>query len=139
MPARDRPRVLADFAGRWSLEREITPAVGPSASFRGQAVWSPDGNALRYVEEGQMQIEGHAAMQATRSYLWLPDLTVQFDDGRFFHQVPAMGGETGHWCDPDQYAVQYDFSRWPRFEVSWQVHGPRKDYRMLSRYAPEQR
>ena len=73
-------------------------------------------------------------MQAERRYLWREDLTVWFEDGRFFHQVPAEGGETGHWCDPDQYDVTYHFNDWPDFQVVWRVKGPAKDYRMVSHY-----
>jgi len=77
---------------------------------------------------------GQVPMTAVRRYIWQPDLTVWFDDGRFFHQVPGRGGQTQHWCDPDMYKVAYDFTHWPQFQVTWEVSGPRKDYRMVSQY-----
>jgi len=46
----------------------------------------------------------------------------------------VRGGACAHWCDPDQYDGQYDFSRWPEWRCIWQVRGPRKDYRMTSLY-----
>jgi hypothetical protein len=71
---------------------------------------------------------------AERRYLWSADLSVWFEDGRFFHNVPPHGGPTAHWCDPDQYDGQYDFADWPAFRVTWRVRGPRKDYRMETLY-----
>ena len=53
-----------------------------------------------------------------------------------FHRVPPLGGDSGHWCDPDQYDGSYDFSAWPAFTVTWSVRGPRKAYLMSSRYDP---
>ena len=45
-------------------------------------------------------------------------------------------GDSGdrHWCDPDSYAVRYDFSRWPEWSARWRVEGPHKAYIMYSRY-----
>lgn len=131
-----RARVLADFEGRWRIERRITQHDGPPARFDGQAVWSPEGDALRYMERGELRIEGQRAMQAERRYLWRADLSVWFEDGRFFHRVPPGGGDAAHWCAPDAYDVSYDFALWPRFRVVWRVRGPRKDYTMTSTYAP---
>ncbi|WP_299848702.1 DUF6314 family protein [uncultured Roseovarius sp.] len=127
-------RVLDDFEGKWRLKRQITPATTPPGQFLGVATWSRAAHGLTYHEMGELQIAGHPAMSAERCYLWQSDLSVWFDDGRFFHHVPAVGGETSHWCDPDQYNGIYDFSNWPRFSVTWRVKGPAKDYRMVSDY-----
>ena len=129
------PRVLGDFAGQWALHRTIDQKNGPAATFCGQASWTPHDTGLMYRETGELAITGQTPMQSTRQYVWHSDLSVFFDDGRFFHQVPAQGGQTGHWCDPDQYDVTYDFTTWPAFQVVWQVKGPRKDYTMISQYA----
>ena len=129
-------RVLGDFKGKWHLSRDIRPEFGPSAQFEGQAIWTPDAGGLAYAEHGTLTITGAAPMHAERRYHWGPDLSVYFEDGRFFHQVPAAGGHTEHWCDPDHYKVAYDFSNWPRFVVTWKVNGPRKAYGMISRFTP---
>ena len=129
-------RTLAEFQGEYRLSRQITHADAPPARFLGQAVWSAKGNGLRYVETGVLSVPGHAPMMSERRYFWAPDLKVYFDDGRFFHQVPAVGGSTSHWCDPDQYTAIYDFGDWPDFQVIWDVKGPAKDYRMISDYTP---
>ena len=130
-------RKLADFEGQYELVRQITHATAAPASFAGTAEWSRDGDGLQYVESGLLTIEGHAPMASERRYFWAPDLRVYFDDGRFFHQVPATGGETTHWCDPDHYDATYDFGEWPRFRVVWRVKGPAKDYTMRSEYRPK--
>lgn len=128
-------RRLSDFQGSWALVRYVTPAHGPVAHFKGTAVWHPENGGLMCKEQGVMMLEGHAPMRAERRYFWAPDLQVYFEDGRFFHQVPAEGGGAGHWCDPDQYEGMYDFSDWPGFRVIWTVTGPRKDYRSVSEYS----
>lgn len=127
-------RTLQDFVGRWRLTRQIRHAGGAQAEFSGHAVWQPDPQGLVYREAGLLQMHGSQPMQAERRYLWREGLCVYFDDGRFFHQVPERGGGTEHWCDPDAYAVNYDFSDWPAFSTVWQVRGPRKDYEMCSQY-----
>ncbi|MGR3802296.1 DUF6314 family protein [Marinibacterium profundimaris] len=139
---RIKARCLEDFLGRWRLEREITDALGPPARFEGFAEWRPEGGAdarsedapLLCVETGQLEVSGQGRFAAERRYLWAPDLSVFFADGRFFHQVPPVGGPAEHWCDPDHYRVLYDFSDWPRFRTTWEVSGPRKSYRMVSDY-----
>ncbi|MDW3182138.1 DUF6314 family protein [Roseobacter sp.] len=128
-------RVLADFEGQWDLHRQIEHEGGQTAQFVGQAVWTPAAQGMVYRETGQLEMAGGPTMQAERVYLWGADLDVCFEDGRFFHRVPVDGGTARHWCDPDSYIVQYDFTRWPAFSTVWEVTGPRKAYRMVSQYS----
>lgn len=127
-------RVLADFAGRWDVSRTITPDQGAVAQFGGCATWTKQGADLLYTEQGTLKIAGARPMHAERRYLWTADLHVFFDDGRYFHTVPAGGGDTDHWCDPDTYTVTYDFTDWPTFQTRWRVDGPRKAYLMTTQY-----
>jgi hypothetical protein len=127
-------RRLADFAGAWRVTRRVTPDAGPEAVFEGTATWSAAQGGADYREKGVMTLQGHTPMQAERRYFWAEDLSVFFDDGRFFHTVPAAGGTARHWCDPDDYTVTYDFSGWPRFTVLWRVSGPRKAYLSRTEY-----
>ncbi|WP_415920208.1 DUF6314 family protein [Tateyamaria sp. SN6-1] len=127
-------RSLADFEGDWTLRRDIFHADGTVGRFDGTAQFVPDAGGLAYVERGLLRLGAGSGMSAERRYRWDADLAVYFDDGRFFHHVPAQGGVTAHWCDPDQYDGRYDFGEWPGFSVEWRVRGPRKDYRMVSRY-----
>lgn len=87
-----------------------------------------------YREAGTLTVAGQAPMQAERCYHWHSDLSVHFEDGRFFHKVPPSGGDTEHWCAPDTYVGRYDFTCWRTFEVIWRVTGPRKSYQMCSLY-----
>ena len=125
---------LADFLGDWRLTREIRHADGTLGRFEGVADWVRSENGALYTERGTLVIEGQGEFQAERRYGWDSDLRVFFDDGRFFHQVPGQGGSAGHWCDPDQYDVTYDFSAWPEWHCRWRVLGPRKDYVMTTGY-----
>lgn len=127
-------RVLEDFAGAWHLAKRIENAIGPDGRFEGAATWEPDGAGLLYRESGRLWVGDGAPLEAERCYLWRPGLEVYFDDGRFFHSVPPMGGEARHHCPPDDYAVEYHFGDWPAFETIWQVTGPRKSYVMTARY-----
>lgn len=127
-------RVLADFLGDWIIERDIQHQGGADARFEGKATWSPQSDALIYRESGWLSLPGQAPVAAHQRHIWQADLVVSFADGRFFHQVPCAGGATSHWCAPDQYDGVYDFTSWPEFRVTWHVTGPRKAYRMQSRF-----
>lgn len=129
-----KPLTLEDFAGHWVLTRVIDHADGTQATMTGTADFTPDGAGLAYSEKGLLHLTGHAPIRAERRYLWRPGLEVLFDDGRPFHTIPAGGGGAEHWCDPDHYRVRYSFDAWPRWQSVWEVTGPRKSYRMDSRY-----
>ncbi|KUF11504.1 DUF6314 family protein [Pseudoponticoccus marisrubri] len=130
------PRELADFLGQWALSREIRHDDGSAARFDGLAEWRPEGDGALYVEQGTLEMPGQGRFAAERRYRWAADLAVFFEDGRYFHQVPARGGTDTHWCDPDRYEVSYDFADWPRWQARWRVRGPRKGYVMVSSYRP---
>lgn len=131
-----RPRQLRDFSGEWCFERVIDEAGGRRIEVSGRAIWTPREGGLDYEEIGQMQWPGQPPLHVERRYFWDLDLGVFFADGREFHKVPPEGGETAHWCDPDQYDGHYDFDIWPTFKVTWRVKGPRKDYCMQTIYWP---
>jgi len=125
---------LADFEGKWWLSRRIVQGDGTKARLQGVAMFRAVPEGLAYEEIGTLRMPGQPEMEARRAYFWGLDLTVWFEDGRYFHQVPEDGGETAHWCDPDQYDGHYDFEDWPVWRVTWDVRGPRKNYRMESEY-----
>lgn len=132
-------RRLHDFEGAWRYARRISHADGRVAEVSGRAVWWWDGAGLVCDETGEMRVPGYPPIQVARRSLWREGLAVHFADGRVFHHVPPEGGETAHWCDPDQYDGCYDFTDWPRFCVSWRVRGPNKDYHMTTEYRREAR
>ena len=130
-----------DFAGAWTLERDITDRhLGQDGRFRGTADLRADGaSILRYAETGQMQLGRGPAMTATRSYNWQftdAGVFVTFADGAAFHSfIPTgIGAGTDHPCGDDFYQVKYDFTKWPEWSATWSVSGPRKDYTSTSRY-----
>ncbi|QYX57910.1 trigger factor [Roseovarius sp. SCSIO 43702] len=121
---------MRDFEGVWSLRKYITQEGAPDGEFRGSAVWRTHDDGMRYAESGYLKLGDAAPISARRSCFWRDDLSVYFEDGRFFHKVPPDGGSTEHWCDPDLYHVTYDFDHWPRFRIRWRVSGARKNYRI---------
>jgi hypothetical protein len=133
---------LAALEGRWHLARRIVNADGSEAALEGTTVFRRAGLRLIQEEEGWLRLPGGgAALRATRRYLWTVDkarLDVFFEDNRPFHSVPlgVDRPEAAHFCDPDRYAVAYDFTGWPLWRSVWRVEGPRKDYVMTSDYRP---
>ncbi|MGK7754529.1 MULTISPECIES: DUF6314 family protein [unclassified Roseovarius] len=128
---------LAEFEGKWRLERDVVHAGAPPARFEGTASFMPDDGGLSYRETGVLTVAGQAPMRAERGYLWRVGvgggIDVLFEDARFFHSI-TDSAEARHWCDPDMYHVAYDFTLWPEWTATWAVRGPRKAYRMVSRY-----
>ena len=132
---------LPDFLGTWRVERTIEDRLGPPGQFEGFAQFAPDGDGLRYREEGTLTLGDGPALSAHRDYLWRADvqgIAVLFPDGRPFHRFMPEGHAPGtdHPCGADLYRVLYDLSAWPRWTAEWTVRGPLKDYTMLSAYRP---
>ena len=130
-------RSLSDFEGLWHFLREVRHTSGESARVTGTAVFEPDEMGLRCRESGQMVLSSGQTLTAERTYFWRDGLQVYFDDGRFFHTVPAHGGEAEHWCDPDTYQVEYAFEE-DMWHTVWRVEGPAKSYVMSTLYARNQ-
>jgi hypothetical protein len=131
---------LDDFEGTWRLERRIEDRRGgPDGVFRGTAVFLRDNDDLRYREEGDLRLAGHAPVRAERRYRWSrrgDRIVVTYPDLKPFYSFsPAIGIGT-HFCAPDVYRVAYDFEGWPHWTARWDVNGPRKDYTATSLYTP---
>ncbi|WP_210115105.1 DUF6314 family protein [Roseovarius aestuariivivens] len=129
---------LGDFEGLWELTRRIEQAGAPNAELRGSAILRPNETGMSYSEAGLLRVGGQAPVNAERRYIWrsLPGgvIEVLFEDGRPFHFIDPEDPQDRHWCDPDLYEVRYDFRRWPDWSSTWEVRGPRKNYRMVSQY-----
>jgi len=135
---------LKNFIGNWALEREILDgAEGRGGQLVGEAVFRPlegEDSALIYEEKGRLLLDGVAPLMAERRYIWRPGkgnvIKVLFEDGRRFHEInldQTMPFDT-HFCPPDVYDLTYDFRAWPKWQASVRVEGPRKTYRLHSRY-----
>lgn len=131
---------LKDLEGVWLLDRQIQHADGAVFEFSGHASFVWQGNELKQTEEGMLRAaNGSSEMKATRSYIWVESdrgIDVLFEDRRFFHsfRFDTVAAEAGHFCDPDQYDVSYDFSNADDWRSVWRVSGPKKSYTMTSRF-----
>jgi hypothetical protein len=100
----------------------------------GELVIAVDADGLRWDESGTLRWDG-GRYRVSRSYLLRADdgWWVRFTDGRPFH--PWRPGETvTHPCRADVYtglvAVDGD-----RMRTCWDVRGPAKDQRLVTRFA----
>ncbi|QDL91840.1 trigger factor [Paroceanicella profunda] len=131
----------ARFLGHWQVDRHVHDLdAARTGRFEGRASFSPVPGGLLYEEMGTLRLGG-LAMRAARRYLYrFPEggeVRVYFDDGRFFHAFDpgAARAEALHLCPPDRYEVAYLFGPDPHdWRSEWRVEGPRKDYRLVTRY-----
>lgn len=134
----DSPSYLAYFVGAWQLNRQILQSSGEAFVFEGQADFSWVESDLHYRETGVVTAPDGRALQAERAYVWQQQaggkIEVLFDDNRYFHTFSAAEPYAKHLCGDDLYVVSYAFEHGPRWESTWQVKGPRKDYKMTSLY-----
>ncbi len=131
---------LSSLSGRWRLARKITHDDGTAHGFEGESVFSWSGPRLIEDQSGLLDIGSGAPLIATRRYVWTAEagrIEVLFDDMRPFHTIPlsVVNPETTHLCPPDRYHVTYDFGAFPTWHAVWEVEGPKKAYRMESRYS----
>ena len=136
---------LQSFTGKWTILREIRDerenSKGRMEGFAKFSAHPEEPNALIMEETGILQMVGAPALTANRKYIWRdaeggPVIDVRFEDGRPFHKIDlnkTMPFDT-HICSPDLYEVSYDFRRWPSWIAQWRVTGPRKNYRLWSRF-----
>ena len=128
---------LKDFTGcLWVISRQIMDySQDANLTFTGRCEvldgW--------YNETGQMVFSDGNSFSSTRRYRWkacTSGVDVHFDDGRFFHQIDLSTNSptATHFCDPDDYAVSYDFTHWPVWTAIWKVRGTRKNYEIHSCY-----
>ncbi len=135
-------RGLDDFIGAYRVSRVITDhRAGVESRFEGRAEIATCEGGARYVETGAL-IMNEQRFEAERQYLWRQDagrIHVDFADGAVFHDFdPETGGQASeHLCGEDMYRGGYDFSEWTCWSVTWEVLGPRKDYRSVTWYVRE--
>ena len=132
------PSTLEDFAGRWKLERDIALRNGEKFVFNGEASFTWRESYLVYEESGQVIAPNGNVFLAQRTYLWQQQtkgkFDVLFDDKRYFHTFSSAEPYAQHLCGDDHYVVNYAFEQWPVWTSTWQVKGPKKDYKMHGKY-----
>ncbi len=130
-----------DFLGRWRIAREITDfRILESGTLEGEATFIQAEGKLNYSERGTLRFAGGAPVLAERRYRWVFDednVHVTHDDDTPFHSFSRVGAPvaTPHLCGDDMYRGTYSFVRFPDWQVTWTVKGPRKNYRSVTRYA----
>jgi len=122
--------------GNWALSRSITDRLGgEDGDFAGSAVFEGNGPTLLYSESGTLTL-GETEMVAERRYRWdcaADGADVLYDDGRAFHSFTLAAPEASHLCGKDWYRGRYIFGP-DRWQVTWQVTGPAKNYTSISVY-----
>ncbi|RMF38786.1 MAG: trigger factor [Alphaproteobacteria bacterium] len=131
----------AYFTGQWTVDRHIADIdSGWTGRFEGWARFSPVPGGLDYLERGRLRLGGLVDTHAWRRYRWVfphpHRVEVYFEDGSFFHSFdPGLQrAEATPYHDPDLYEVTYEFETRERWRSEWRVEGPRKDYRLVTRY-----
>ena len=132
-------RSLRDFLGTYQVSRTIEDhRSGQQSTFEGQATLTPDGQGAAYREVGRL-VMNDQSFEAERRYTWHEQggrICVLFEDGTPFHDFdPVRGGQaTEHLCGEDMYRGGYAFDEWTCWSLTWDVVGPRKDYRSTTWY-----
>ena len=133
------PTTPGAFRGTWRLHRTINDRLaGQQLTGQGTATLGPD---WLWSERLTLTWPDGQHTDGLRRYRWVPQgraIAILFEDDRPFHKLVLgqLHWAAQHDCEPDTYMGRYDFSDWPRWQVTWQVHGPRKDYLMVSQLAP---
>lgn len=133
------PDAIAYLAGRWRLDRGLTDArAGQTGTFTGFGEFVPVPGGLDYTERGELTFGPHRG-PAWRRLRYRGDgalVRVEFDDGRFFHDLDLRGGiwSVTHPCRADGYAGEFRVTSADSFVQDWTVTGPAKDLHLLTTF-----
>ncbi len=130
----------AFLQGVWELTRTLEDRrAGQRGRLDGQAVFAPADAGLVYRERGVLCL-GAFTGPAERVYRYgfpAPGRAeVAFEDGRVFHDLDLSHGRwsVAHSCRDDLYRGLFRLAAPGAWEAVWLVTGPRKDYRLVTRY-----
>ena len=135
--------VAAFLRGTWVIDRDVVDSLsGAAGTFNGTADFAPDGDALAWVEAGELQLDtqthkaGRRLLVAVRPSMPCV-VDVAFDDGRFFHRADLSSGDDTfvHGCAPDTYRGTWTVISPNRFQLTWDVEGPAKQMTIRSSYS----
>ena len=136
-PVLDLRRFLA---GRWLVLRLfLDRGEQKSGKFLGTACFAKAGQGLAYREEGQVRYGGYSGIARQYYRYSFPSAhcaKVHFTDDRLFHDLDLRQGywQSTHLCDEDCYHGRVQAWSPDRWELEWEVLGPRKDLRIATRY-----
>lgn len=124
--------------GSWSVARTIHDRRTDSRTpWSGTASFSPDDDALLYLENGTLTLDGNT-LATSRSYIYKPqnaqNMDVFFDDGRPFHDLNLEQGtwHPRHLCGDDVYNGEFHVVDDNTLTIVWNITGPHKDIRITS-------
>ncbi len=126
-----------DLLGHWSLRRRLADRrAGAIGRVTGTLDLTLDGDRIRWFERGVLDWGGRA-FEVHRELRIVPEdegnWTVCFSDGRPFHPWNP-GRAVEHPCRADLYRGLVAVDRGQtRLRVHWDVSGPAKDQRIISR------
>jgi hypothetical protein len=125
------------LTGRWRLDRRIADRrSGQFGRVRGELSIEADGGGLRWVEVGELGWDGRM-LSVSRTLLMrqLKDgWWMTFADGRPFH-LWTTGQQIDHRCAADTYLGMID-AQPDRIRTLWDVTGPSKSLRIVTRFTP---
>ncbi len=131
----------AFLTGSWRITRRISDArLGIAGRLTGLATFTPSADGLVHDEKGELRFGNHLGSATRRYHLVIGGASaceVRHADGSFFHHLDLASGwaDILHQCGGDIYHGRYRVLRGDRFAVSWQVRGPRKQYRLSTVHA----
>lgn len=136
--------------GRWKLTRTIKDYLNNAVTTgKGVATFLSirmDQAVLHYREDLKVFFSNGVNTDTYREYLYKLEegkIKVYFqggpDTGKFFHELTftdkTATGE--HLCVKDDYKASYVFHSDHRFDIVYQVDGPKKNYESKSQYTRE--
>lgn len=126
--------------GQWLILRLfLDRGEQKSGKFLGRVCFTKTGQGLAYREEGHMRYGSYSGI-ARRYYRYsFPSAhyaKVHFTDDQLFHDLDLRQGywESTHLCGADRYHGRVQAWSPNRWELKWDVLGPRKDLRIATRY-----
>lgn len=144
MTARD---IFALLPGTWELKREI-PDQG---HMTGTATFSPlDGGRLIYEEKGVLTLDKTGdQLAANRSYIYElsgDKIIIYYNDparsGEILHELEfsdahgQMVSRHCHVCIDDTYDLVFELRPDRSIRMSYQIHGPAKNYAIHTQLTP---
>ncbi len=123
-----------ELKGAWHITRRI---IGANSHFEGTATLTPDGDTLAYREDGILQHNGTAS-PAFRQYIYRQTasrLVITHPDGAAFLDLNFENGEARarHICGADTYDALFRFYADGHWMTAYDISGPHKNYRIVTR------
>jgi len=135
--------LLGSLTGSWLLRRSIDNGASMSGT---ATIACQDAGRFTYHERGRLRLADGQEIDAERRYFFEGcdgGFRVLFAESppRLFHRVvldrsrSSLVGEGTYLCGEDRYDTHYRFDADDSFVIEHAVSGPRKHYRIETRYS----